>query len=280
NGLLLCCSDRGKEYKRKYYVFNPITKQFAVIPSIIGGPNASRTIRFMCLAFHPLDFVHYKIVCFRKAKPRQNLVQIQIYSSDTGKWKILNQSFSSPCYLLSVGSGVYWNGAIHWAHTSLDPLYFKLDVEQLQRLLLPERAASSRGYDYIAMPLYFGESQGHLHLVERATHKSNLHLKVYEALSDHSGWFLKYQVDLDELPLIYPLLVNQNQLNYEFKVLDVVRGEEEEDAFMVVKIPQKIIRYDILKKTFKEIFDLPNVLHHRRIGHEYVHRFTESLSSF
>ncbi|KAI3756923.1 hypothetical protein L6452_04455 [Arctium lappa] len=117
----------------------------------------------------------------------------------------------------------------------------KLDEEQLQKLSLPKQV------DYFRVPYYFGECGGHLHLVERHNDESRLHLNVYEMMIDHSEWFLKYQVELDELPAAYPEMIHSylhplSPNYYEFQVFDVVRGEEEEETFMVVGIPGKMIK--------------------------------------
>ncbi|XP_076941738.1 F-box protein At5g07610-like [Bidens hawaiensis] len=281
NGLLLCCSDRGNQRARKYYVFNPTTKQFALIPSVPGGPNVRRTIRFMGLAYHQTNCVHYKVVCIRNAEVNGELFQIQIYSSNTGKWNISSESFSDNYYTL-FRCGVYWNGAIHWAPSSHNPLYLKVDDEQLQKLPLPVQVDSSGGYFNGLIPKYFGESRGHLHLVETANNDNRLHLNVYEMLNDHSGWFVKFQVELDELPGAFPEMIHSYQHPssphyYEFDVFDVVRGEKDEDTFMVVRIPGKLIRYNVHDKSFKQIFNLTN---YYRGGDTHVHRYTETITYF
>ncbi|PWA88113.1 F-box domain-containing protein [Artemisia annua] len=288
NGLLLCCSDKGTKRTRKYYVFNPTTKQFAVIPSVPGGPAVRKEICFMGLAFHPTDCADYKVVCiFRDGK----VCRIQIYSSNIGKWKSSNQSFNAPSdTLLSelfeklFTCGVYWNGAIHWAPACRDPLYFKLDIEQLQKLPLPLRIASSGGYQVGYIPLYFGESRGHLHLVEIAHHHGrHLVLDVYEMSSDHSGWFLKYQVELDGLLAAYPRTMIYNKRSVwgcfddQLEVLDIIRGETEGGTFMVVKVvwPRLAIRYNFLNKSFKQLSGIP-------YSHEHseAHRYIETIGSF
>ncbi|XP_071711683.1 F-box protein At5g07610-like [Rutidosis leptorrhynchoides] len=280
NGLLLCCSDMGNERARKYSVFNPTTKQFAMIPSLPGGREVRRCVRFMCLAYHPTDCVHYKIVCVHRLIPYSEECRIQIYSSDTGKWKITDQSFPDTYFTC----GVYWKGAIHWAPSCTDPLYFKLDTEQLQKLPCPVKTTSRENYYDGLIPLYFGESRGHLHLMERAKDESFLHLNVYEMLSDHSGWFLKYQVELDELPDAYPEMINSYahpsmSWYYEFEIFDVVRGEKEEDTFIVLGLPGKMIRYNVFDKSFKTISDLSKGFY-GRIGQDNVHRYTEAIASF
>ncbi|KAK1425344.1 hypothetical protein QVD17_20695 [Tagetes erecta] len=282
NGLLLCCSDRGNERARKYYIFNPTTKQHAIIPSVPGGQNVRRNIRFMGLAFHQTECVHYKVVCIHSVEPGGELFKIQIYSSDTRKWKNTGESFIAESYS-HFRYGVYWNGAIYWTPSCRDPLFFRIEDERLQNLPLPMEVASSGGYYDGLVPKYFGESRGHLHLVETAHLENRLHLNVYEMLSDHSGWFVKYQVELDELPGAFPEMINSYQRDptspfyYEFDVFDVVRGEKEEDTFIVVRLPGMIIRYNVDDKSFMQIFNLTSYF---REPYANVHRYTETLTSF
>ncbi|KAD7117649.1 hypothetical protein E3N88_04917 [Mikania micrantha] len=295
NGLLLCCSDRGNERCRKYYVFNPTTKQFAVIPSVPGGQNVRKTIRFMGLAFHQTDCPHYKIVCIHgpNRSSVDNLFRIQIYSSSTGKWKISNNHFYAP-YQTMFRNAVYWNGAIHWVPSclwdpsSLNPSYFILEDDELQKLPLPSplppRVAISGGYSDGTLPIYFGESRGHLHLVEFDKYETHLHLNVYEMLKDHSGWFVKYEVKFDDLMAVVSELIQSNQHSLiphysEFEIIDVVRGEDDEDTFMVLKILGKIMRYNVVDKNLMQLYD-PTDICHGSIGYSTVHRYIQSLTIF
>ncbi|GJR05786.1 F-box protein-like protein [Tanacetum coccineum] len=53
--------------------------------------------------------------------------------------------------------GVYWNGAIHWPPSCLDPLYFDLNVENFQKLPLPSASvASFEGFDHVEVPSTLG----------------------------------------------------------------------------------------------------------------------------
>ncbi|XP_076949139.1 F-box protein At5g07610-like [Bidens hawaiensis] len=246
NGLLLCRKGYGDS--RKYYVLNPTTKQFAVLPSVPGGQRVRQSIRFMALAFHPTDFPHYKVVCIRNLHIGEAyLYQVLTYSSDTRKWKVSVESFSvyDPPLL---DYGVYWNGSIHWPSRYPIHLYFKLDVEQLQTLPLPPEMIST---NYLFSKMYFGESSGHLHLILRFG-PDNLQMNVYE-LSDHLGWFVKYQVDLVVLTRAFPEMFRSSFC--DFKVIDVVIGEEEEeDTFVVLVTPGKMITYNVHDKSFKQIY--------------------------
>ncbi|XP_076950228.1 F-box protein At5g07610-like [Bidens hawaiensis] len=182
----------------------------------------------MALAFHPTQCVHYKVVCVRQLPTGGGLFQIQIYSSDTRKWKISIESFSAPKSIFL--RPVYWNRAIYWPpyYGTRDYFYFKIDVEQLLTFPVPEELVD----DEVLM--YFGESRGHLHSILPTKRVENS-LVVYEMLMDCSGWFVKYQVQLDKLLTAFPTPVYQYSYNFDVvDVVDVVRGKEEEDAFLVV----------------------------------------------
>uniref|UniRef100_A0A251S6R9 Putative F-box domain-containing protein n=1 Tax=Helianthus annuus TaxID=4232 RepID=A0A251S6R9_HELAN len=248
NGLLLCCTYRGSIDARKYYVFNPTTKQFAFVPCLPGGYEVRKTIRFMGLAFHRTDCVHYKLVCIRSLESDDDddveLFQIQIYSSDTREWRICPVTFRTDCPVFDMG--VYWNGAIHWAPSYRNHLYFKIDAEQLQTLPSPVEMTI-----FQTLTMYFGESRGHLHLTVLVdSDETGLHLNVYEMLGDHSGWFVKYQLQLHEIWGAFPEMTHSS---YDFDVVDVVRGVKEEDTFIVLRIHGKLTRYNVHGKSFKQM---------------------------
>ncbi|XP_076915025.1 F-box protein At5g07610-like [Bidens hawaiensis] len=270
NGLLLCCSDRGHIRDHKYYVFNPTTKQFAIIPSVPGDGDAHKTIRFMGLAFHQTTCPRYKVVCILG---NAGIFVIHIYYSETGKWKTVNSSFSEEFYV-PFGSGVYWNGAIYWDPFGHNPLYFDLNLEQLQNLPLPLPVQ-------LHLPRYFGESRGHLHMVKTTSHESSIHLTVYEMLGDHSGWVVKYRVDDDDLDGYPRMILSFPHARYfNFKVIDVVRGEKEEDTFLLLKLDRAIIRYDVLEKSFKWLTYMTTDFELGRHGRREIHPYIQCLASF
>ncbi|XP_076944424.1 F-box protein At5g07610-like [Bidens hawaiensis] len=230
NGLLLCRS--GDDHNHIYYAYNPTTKNIATIPSV---PKDQNIFMFMGLAFHQTDFLHYKVV---RVSWLPYAFLLHVYSSDTGKWKLSVERFSisSGCI---IRKGVYLNGVVHWALTHGKLLSYNIEVEKLHMLNYPVDNEIR----------YFGESRGHLHLVVAPL--SKLHLTVYAMLRDRSGWYVKYQVQLDGLPEM------TNPSCYDFNVIDVVRGEKEEDAFMLLSIPGKFIKYNLHHKSFKLIFSFP-----------------------
>ncbi|XP_071738776.1 F-box protein At5g07610-like [Rutidosis leptorrhynchoides] len=308
NGLLLCRCDGDYYSSRNYYVYNPTTKKSALIPPVIGGSSAESLIRFMGLAYHPTECVHYKLVCILRAgythhgegfsEDGDRMYKIQIYYSHTGKWKKLKKRTFTPSGYTQFRYGVYWNGAFHWGPTCPNPMYLSLDDEQLKELPLPSSLPVEGGYYcyFRKLPLYFGESRGHLHLVEYSHEKNPSGVNVYEMLRDHSGWFIKYQLDLHQTFDAYPNMTHTYSHGmfsnkYEFKVLDVVRSAEEEeendDTFMVVKVIDNIRRYNILDKSFQELCDVPNLIEENypksdfKTFHCFVgHRYIEKIGSF
>ncbi|XP_076950225.1 F-box protein At5g07610-like [Bidens hawaiensis] len=269
NGLLLCNAFHNNGAS-EYYVFNPTTKQLAFIPSL---PN----IRSMALAFDQTHSPHYKVVCVCAFESRKDMFQIQIYSSETMKWKVCIESFAAR--VSDFHSPVYWNGSIHWAPDHLDNsfLYLKLDVEELQMLPVPEELASIE-----ISTKYFGESRGHLHLIPNTdcSHRI-LFLNVYEMLRDRSGWFVKYRLQF------YELRGFPEMLDYDLGVVDVVRGKGEEETFLVLLTPEKVMRYNIHDKSYNEIYSLAeDDFYDETSRYDFFvatascHRYIEALSSF
>ncbi|MFS8027821.1 hypothetical protein Hanom_Chr16g01503191 [Helianthus anomalus] len=62
----------------------------------------------------------------------------------------------------------------------------------------------------------FGESGGHLHLIAYKNHQENrLRPNVYDILSNHSGWCVKYRVQFDALPGSFPDMISQCSPAYD-----------------------------------------------------------------
>lgn len=68
---------------------------------------------------------------------------------------------------------------------------------------------------------------------------------------DYSEWFVKYQVDLDLIPVV----VEEMNLGYNFVPLLVFEGVIDEESFLALLINGKLIRYDFEGKTFKMLCD-------------------------
>ncbi|KAK1399683.1 F-box domain [Heracleum sosnowskyi] len=268
NGLLLCASYRAREFNRTYYVYNPTTKHFVILPRI--RHQYSKFVCGMSLAFDPRKSPYYKVVCVRRSETSRQLFQIEIYSSETLSWRVSGESFNAPKHT-EFQNSIYWNGSVHWWNGSFHwwngfanggqqrnetyTLYFKVDEESIEQLPVSEKRY---GDYYVAS--YVGESDGHFHLVE-GNYDYNRSFNVHEMAIDYSGWFIKYKVDLSALANAFPEMMKKNRFfGYTVKIISLVRRgkeeEEEDGSFLVLEIPGgKIIRYNLVDKSAMKLWE-------------------------
>ncbi|KAL2248562.1 F-box protein At5g07610-like [Sesamum indicum] len=255
NGLLLCCSSSwGRYYSKRYYVYNPTTKRFSALPKLDGASWGSTGVRGMSLAFDPAKSPHYKVVCVRgfDVDSEEYHYQFEVYSSEKGPWRKCGEPFTAD---VDFENGVYWNGAVHWISNGAgDSFYFNTDSEVLEKMPMPP---IPDGWDWRSN-YYFGESCDHLHYIE--IYAPQIQFNVYEMKRDYSAWFVKYQVDLSPVVAANPGMIRDNfeptdWHYYAFSVFVLVRGEQEEDSFLVLQIPGKAIRYNIVCKTFEIVHE-------------------------
>lgn len=206
----------------------------------------------MNLAFDPAKSPHYKVVCVCKLESDQ--YQIELYSSERGPWRKCGQPFATAAHI-DFTKGVYWNGAIHWfSNGHGDSLYFNIENETAQVFSTP----AIHDHWNLGTSFYFGESCDHLHFIE--TFGAQLQLDVYEMKRDYSEWFVKYKFDISCVVASFPEMV-RDRYNpadwdyYAFSIFSVVRGEKEEDSFLVVHIPGRVVRYNLLYGTFETMHE-------------------------
>ncbi|KAG5558297.1 hypothetical protein RHGRI_008278 [Rhododendron griersonianum] len=170
------------------------------------------------------------------------------YSSETGSWKASGVPLAAK-YKTHYDAGVYWNGAVNWFSSwgIGDSMYYNVDDEQLGNIPLPP---IPEGKDWHNREFrHYGESRGHLHLVEAydRTHR----VDVYELERDYSGWFSKFSLDLDAVGVPRDTRFNS------FGILCVVRMERDEESLLVLHVPGKILRCTILGDgTLNKICDV------------------------
>ncbi|KAH7853210.1 hypothetical protein Vadar_000020 [Vaccinium darrowii] len=195
-----------------------------------------------------------------------------MYSSETGSWDASGVPFAAK-WREQYNAGVYWNGAINWFSNwgSGDSVYYNVDEERLGIIpLLPIPEGS-----YWSTPefRFYGESRGHLHLVQ--THYRTKRVDVYEMEGDYSGWFLKHSVDP------YAVGIPRAPWFGIFNVLCVVRMERDEESYLVLNIPGKILRYNFGDRTLKKIFDVEvGTLHEAPLIYSWCgsYQYIESLA--
>ncbi|CAL5322917.1 unnamed protein product [Camellia sinensis] len=253
NGLLLC---RGLHL----YIYNPTTSQFATLPQpprrVLSPLCCLTTCYDYNLAFDPSKSPHYKVVSVNFSWGLPDHYELEIFSSETSLWSPSGDPFNSD---VSFNLGVFWNGALHWISTfGGDSLYFNVDEERLETMPMPP---IPDGWEE-RRPRYFRESRDHLHLIEIYGPRT-MQFNVYEMERDYCEWFVKYQVDLDAIPNVFPEMIRSSldpsDLHYyQFVILGLIREESDEESFLVLHIPGKVIRYNFRDKSFRELFEVPH----------------------
>ncbi|OVA19257.1 F-box domain [Macleaya cordata] len=261
NGLLCCSSNiwNTSKCKRNYYIYNPSTKQYTILPRSQFRKRSFVSIKSVSLAFDPFKSPHYEVICIWNNDTYE--YQIEIYSSKTASWRLSGDSFSSPSFIFHNKSGVFWNGSLHWISlTERTSLYFDIDQESVKTMPMPPINGQNCSI------VYFGECRGHMHLI--AMHNLwDRYFDIFEMGIDYTGWNLKYRVDLiAALTTAYPEMVYNIDIvdffddPFDFPVLLV--EEEEESTKLVLQIPDKVISYDLKEMSFNTIHDLsPAGLH-------------------
>ncbi|XP_061991119.1 F-box protein At5g07610-like [Rosa rugosa] len=275
NGLLLCCSSLHKVgIRRSYYICNPSTKQVLILPE---ADCESKTISGVYLAFDSSKSPHYQVVSVRSCSSpsSSNSYRIVTYSSETRAWRLSGSPFAAPD--MAFDNGVLWNDAIHWISPTGDSLCFDIDQERLGTL--PNLPSTEKWSNRRLR--YFGESGGHLHLIEVYGSATQFH--VFEMERDYSSWLPKYQVDIAAIVDAFPLMVwnypNANDsVFYAFSLLFL--KEDEEDSILLLQVPGEFLSYNLRDGTFKKLGPISTTTNIAfQIGCFHAYQFTETLAS-
>ncbi|XVF54912.1 hypothetical protein PTKIN_Ptkin05aG0218600 [Pterospermum kingtungense] len=101
----------------------------------------------------------------------------------------------------------------------------------------------------------------------------------YEMERDYAGWFVKYRVDLDAITVAFPDMIIRyfGRDCYKYATFCVVEEANEEDSYMVLHIPGKVIQYNLKDGSFQMIYELdPENNDH----HEGFHLYRSPLKYF
>lgn len=148
--------------------------------------------------------------------------------------------------------GVYWIGRVHWICGLGKKTSLFFDVEEEKLGLMPMPPLRDDWYSHYNIS-YLGESCNCLHMI--GIYGPQIQFNVYELKKQYSEWFVKYRVDLPEVANAFPALIRVS--NPEINCYSsIIRGEKENDTFLVLRIPGRIIRYHLLTRTFEKLCDI------------------------
>ncbi|KAH7541896.1 F-box protein At5g07610 [Ziziphus jujuba] len=263
NGLLLCSSHRGPDRWIKYYVYNPPTKHYTILPQLPVRSGGRRSIMGFSLAFDPSKSPRYKVVCVRSLRSMQNQLDFEIYSSEMGPWRLSSESFFSPIstHNLHFNVSEFWNGAVPWITTwdnweAAGGLYFNVEKERLSQMpvppLLVEDSEENRNQRNF---ICFGEYGDHLHLLEIYNPPST-YFNVYEMQTDYSGWFVKFRVDVAQVAERCILAVQDLYRFLLSNLICVVCSEVDEQSYMVMHLPDAIVKYYLKTNSLMKLCDI------------------------
>ncbi|GJV38081.1 RNA-directed DNA polymerase, eukaryota, reverse transcriptase zinc-binding domain protein [Tanacetum coccineum] len=107
------------------------------------------------------------------------------------------------------------------------------------------------------------ESLGCLVLVRRDCIGSSK-FTIYEMMKGCSVWSSKYTVNTDDFK--NPLLKGWSIRSI---VWSIVLGEREDDSFLIINLSAKVVQYNLISKTLREIYDMGS----NEIVDDYLHGF-------
>ncbi|GKB26669.1 hypothetical protein Tco_0866070 [Tanacetum coccineum] len=210
------------------------------------------------------------------------VVNVNILQScnESGNWTLCRERFT---YFLFVhfDSAIYWNDALHWLETENRRLtHYKLNIEDHEHPIITTIQISQDHEQPIIttmLPMIISiriphmlhlegklfESLGCLVLVRRDCIGSSK-FTIYQMRKGCSVWSSKYIVNTDDFMNPLP-----EGWSIRSIVWSIVLGEREEDSFIIINLSAKVVQYNLILKTLREIYDMRS----NEISDDYLHGF-------
>mgnify|MGYP003703475303 CR=1 FL=1 len=226
------------------------------------------------MAFDPSKSPHYKVLLFSDSYVNDgHWVEIQIYSSQTSSWKHISVPEQRGLRFMF---SVFWNGAIQGI--SYENVHARFEVEEEKLIQTPwPRNPKILSLDKFR---YFGECGGDLILIQ-APQRCAMGFRILQMHRDYCEWIVKYRVNLRPILSVFPKTERKTiDTCSEFNVLCAVKGANEKDFTLVLAIRGKVISYNVMSKTLKELHDLSteDTVHWGASWCNTTYQFIESLS--
>nr|XP_010932211.1 F-box protein At5g07610-like [Elaeis guineensis] len=268
NGLVLCTT-HSSQWQFSPFLLNLTTMQYREIPD---PPADLYPFKYQfILLFDPSTSFQYRIACLSSNimhaafDPTASQFHVEIYSSDTGAWELLRETLPGGTV---EGIGVYWNGSLNWLTQNCVIVSFDVEQQLVKTTQVPPRS-------HCRMIRYFGESRGHLYIIEiaaevRCCDFDWLHFYVFEMGKDNQSRYLIYNVDLNGVRDVYPEInstpSDENLLRLSPEIGNLVypvffaRGGEGEDDKLYLCNSENILCYNLADKTCRKIFAMDSFI--------------------
>uniref|UniRef100_A0A2N9FAG2 F-box domain-containing protein n=1 Tax=Fagus sylvatica TaxID=28930 RepID=A0A2N9FAG2_FAGSY len=227
NDLLLVCSEVSRDGFCEYYICNPFTKEWLMLPRppYMSMGRTAAMVSFICEKYYSYDKdlqecitnvkYRYKVVCCITSE-----LKMEIFSSETGEWSSL--VVSSPREFGPIPHGVACNGMLHWVNDNKGLVVFDPFIEnaELRYIDLP--------FEFTKHSFSIGEFQGRLRIFQFL--REALFFSVWE-LEDYGNkgkWCMKHKVYLNQMISEHVMLVEiaeKSSRQIEFLAFHPKEGE-------------------------------------------------------
>ncbi|XP_023755831.1 F-box protein At1g49990 [Lactuca sativa] len=230
NGLVLCCLLGPLVY----YVCDPVTRQSVTLPR----PKDRSTNR------HPIFFgegfvskvnednvlVSFTVVRVELLSSPSNYLNLETFSSDTGKWADYKLPCSKPIALLKRGGGpITYKGILHWfvdihGMVAFDPYR---NQKSCRVIPFPDERDIDSEYEYEGIYRLCDETQGKLRFFEVSPEPSSFYCFSMWDLKDYEKgeWCSEFKVTRSDLsssdPELTSWLMTANFLPLSFNPFDL-----------------------------------------------------------
>ncbi|GKC86060.1 hypothetical protein Tco_1141777 [Tanacetum coccineum] len=193
------------------------------------------------MAFDPRKSLYYKVVQDGRTSGE---TQIQIYSLEIGNWSLCRDRFDYFSFN-HFDSAIYWNDAFYWLEGLNRQLkHYKLTIEDhdhpiMTTLEIPHGLHTGRNF----LESIGGCSDDPIQLLMEIPHILHLKGKFFESCG-------------------CLLFICRNDIgSREFTIYEMMKRcsvwtVREEDAFLVINLSGKVVKYNLISKTINEIFDI------------------------
>ncbi|GJT23601.1 hypothetical protein Tco_0893538 [Tanacetum coccineum] len=241
NGLLLCS---GSAWPIFYYVYNPSTNLFKRLPQpnyYLGDDSCFFSSGVFRLAFDPIQSSHYKVV---QARGEAGKTWIQIYSLEIGNWSFCRDRFSYFSFD-HFESEIYWNDAFYWLEgLNRELKHCKLNIEDHDHPIMTSLEIAHglhRGRNFLES--FGGPIYDPILLLMEIPHMLHLEGKFFESC----GCLL--------------LVCRDDIGSTEITIYEMMKGSfvwsvRYLDAFVVINLSGKVVKFNLISKTNIEIFDI------------------------